>query len=96
MDGVRVNKRDLVRRFQCTKAVLETLIRANALNRSGNINYNENGNLDGIGFDKVTEKFVDSFVLKLLVPDYNTKKSKGEKNLLISLLDHKTEQLENF
>ena len=79
MDGVRVNKRDLVRRFQCTKAVLETLIRANALNRSGNINYNENGNLDGIGFDKVTEKFVDSFVLKLLVPDYNTKKSKGKK-----------------
>ena len=78
MDAVQVAKRDLIRSSQSNKAVLESLIRANALNRSGNINYNENGNLDGIGFEKVSEKFVDSFILKLLVPDYNTKKIKGK------------------
>ena len=79
MDAVQVAKRDLIRSSQSNKAVLESLIRANALNRSGNINYNENGNLDGIGFEKVSEKFVDSFILKVLVPDYNTKKIKGKK-----------------
>ena len=56
---------------------METLIRANALNRTGNVNYNENGLKDGVGFEEVTEKFVDNFLFRILIPDYNIKKGKN-------------------
>ena len=60
---------------------METLIKANALNRNGNIDYNKYGQLDCVGFDKVSEKFVDNFIFRVLVPDYNTKKDKSKKML---------------
>ena len=76
MDSIRVNRSELVGKAQNDTAVLEALIRANALNRTGNLNYNENGKLDGVGFEKVSEKFIDNFVFCNIVPDYNTKKDK--------------------
>ena len=79
MDFLRVNRSELVGKAQNDTAVLEALIRANALNRTGNLNYNENGKLDGVGFEKVSEKFIDNFVFCNIVPDYNTKKIKGNR-----------------
>ena len=76
MDSIRVNRSELVGKAQNDTAVLEALIRANALNRTGDLNYNENGKLDGVGFEKVSEKFIDNFVFCNIVPDYNTKKDK--------------------
>merc|ERR1712215_219580 len=49
------------------------------LTLTGNVDYNENGKIDGVGFEKVSEKFVDNFILKVLVPDYNTMKDKGKR-----------------
>ena len=57
-------------------SLMEALIRANALNRTGEIDYNTDGVKDGVGFEKFTEKFVDNFLFRALVPDYNTKKGK--------------------
>ena len=51
MDSIRVNRSELVGKAQNNTAVLEALIRANALNCTGNLNYNENGKLDGVGFN---------------------------------------------
>ena len=79
MDSIRVNRSELVGKMQINTAVLEALICANALNRTGDLNYNENGKLDGVGFEKVSEKFIDNFVFCNIVPDYNTKKIKGKK-----------------
>ena len=79
MESIRVNRSELVGKSQYNTAVLEALVRANALNRTGNVDYNENGKLDGVGFEKVSEKFVDNFMFCNIVPDYNTKKVKGKK-----------------
>ena len=35
--------------------------------------------MDGIGFIKVSEKFIDNFMFCNIFPDYNTKKVKGKK-----------------
>ena len=79
MESIRVNRSEVVGNSQNNTAVIEALIRANALNCTGDLNYNENGKLDGVGFEKVSEKFVDNFILKVLVPDYNTEKIKGKR-----------------
>ena len=79
MESIRVNRSELVGKTQNNTAILEALICANALNRTGNLNYNENGKLDGVGFEKVSGKFIDNFVFYNIVPDYNTKKIKGKK-----------------
>ena len=60
-----------------TTAVVEALIRGNVLSRTGTTNYNAVGVKDGIGFEKVTEKCVDNFLLRVLVPGYNTKSGKN-------------------
>ena len=93
MDSIRVNRSEVVGKNQNNTAVLEALICANALNCTGDLNYNENGKLDGVGFEKVSEKFIDNFVFCNIVPDYNTKK---ERNLEISISEVKTVRLENF
>ena len=74
MDSVRINRIELVGTSKSKTVVLETLVKANALNRTGNIDYNKYGHLDCVGFEKVSEKFVFNFLFRLLVPDYNTKK----------------------
>ena len=66
MDSIRVNRSELVGKSQNNTAVLESLVGANSLNRTGNVDYNENGKLDDVGFEKVSEKFVDNFILKVL------------------------------
>ena len=92
MDTVRVNRSDLVGKSTSNTLVLETLIKANALNRTGNVNYNENGLKDGVGFVEVTHKFIDNFLFRTLVPNYNTQKGRnifiGTQNKMIrDLLD---------
>jgi hypothetical protein len=42
MDSVHVNRSELVGKSQSRTAVLEALIIANSLNRTGDVNYNEN------------------------------------------------------
>ena len=94
MDAICVTRSDLVGKSTSNTLVMETLIRANALNRTGDVNYNENGLKDSVGFEEVTEKFVDNFLFRVLVPDYNIKKGKnlfiGTQNKMITdLLDAK-------
>ena len=85
MEPTRVSLSELVGKTQSKTAVLESLVCANALNWSGDIDYNKYGKLDDVGFEKVTAKFVDNFVFTILVPDYNTKKIKGKKATNIHL-----------
>ena len=80
MDFIRINRSELVGFTKSKTAVVETLIRSNSLNVTGTTNYNTGGVKDGEGLEKVTEKFVDNFLLRILVPDYNTK---GGKNIFI-------------
>jgi hypothetical protein len=92
MDAIRVTRSDLVGKSTSNTLVMEILIRANTLNRTGDVNYNENGLKDGVGFEEVTDKFVDNFLFRILVPDYNIKKGKnmflGTQNKMIrDLLD---------
>ena len=79
MESTSLYRSELVGKTQSKTAVLESLVRANALNRTGNVDYNQYGKLDGVGFEKVSAKFVDNFIFANLVPDYNTKKIKGKK-----------------
>ena len=96
MDSVRVNRSDLVGKSQSKTAILEALIKANALNRTGNVDYNKYGKLDGIGFEKVSVKFVDNFLFYVLVPDYNTeKKKKIRRNNFIGSQNRKIRELLN-
>ena len=46
MDSVRINRSELVGTSKSKTAVLETLIKANALNQTGNIDYNKYGHFD--------------------------------------------------
>ena len=69
-----------------------TLIRENAFNQTGDVNYNEKGLKDEVGFVEVPDKFVDTFLLRILVPDYNTKKGRNiffwyPEQKIIDLLD---------
>ena len=43
MDAIRVTRSDLVGKSKSNTLVMETLIRANALNQTGDLNYNVNG-----------------------------------------------------
>ena len=62
MDFTRITRSELVGFGKSKTAVLEFLIRTNALNLTGATNYNVNGVKDGVGFVNVTEKFVDNFL----------------------------------
>jgi len=50
---------------------LEVLVQHNALNRTGEINYNKYGKKDRVGFVPVTDMFVDNFLLKVPLADYH-------------------------
>ena len=52
MDAICVTRSDLVGKSKSDTLVMETLIRANALNRTGDVNYNESGIKDGVGFEE--------------------------------------------
>ena len=92
MELKRVNRSEVVGFKKSKTAVVEALIQANALNRTGTANYNTFGHKDGIGFKEATQKFIDNFLLRVLVPDYNIKEGKnifvGSQNRMIrELLD---------
>ena len=70
-------RRELFGNTKSKSAPLEKLARWNSLNRTGKVNYNEGGTKDNIGLQSVTEKFVDNFLLGVLVADYNTKNGKS-------------------
>ena len=40
------------------------------MNKTGLINYNKGGVKDGVGFQPCSDKFVDNFILRVLVADY--------------------------
>ena len=72
-----VNARDTCGRSAANaRNILEKIARLNALNRTGNANYNKYGNKDGIGFIPCSDKFIDNFILQVLVPDYKLDKTK--------------------
>ena len=76
MDNViRINKKTFLGRCSRGVAAIEKIAQQNALNRSGNIDFNKYGKQDGVGFIPVTEMFVDNFILRVLVPDYQVKRS---------------------
>ena len=77
MDSFQVKKSDLVGRSKSKTAAIEAIVQANCLNLTGKVNYNLGGVKDGIGFENVTDKFIDNFLLQVLVPDYNVKDGKN-------------------
>ena len=68
---------DLIGRSKATGAVIESIARANALNLTGDLNYNTYGSKDAHGFQQVTEKFIDNFLLHAVVPEYYVKNGKN-------------------
>ena len=58
------------RRPQKTTRMLENVVKHDALNKTGHINSNRGSVKDGVGFQPCSDKFVDNFVLRVLVADY--------------------------
>ena len=50
--------------------MLENVVKHNALNKKGRINYNKGGVKDDVGFQPCSDKFVDIFILRVLVANY--------------------------
>ena len=65
-----ISKKALCGRSQKTTRMLENVVKHNALNKTGHANYNKGGVKDGVGFQPCSDKFVDNFVLRVLVGDY--------------------------
>ena len=65
-----ISKKELCVRSQKTTRLLENVVKHNALNKTGHINYNKGGVKDGVGFQPCNDKFVDNFVLRVLVANY--------------------------
>ena len=65
-----ISKKELCGRSQKTTRLLENVVKHNALNKTGHINYNRGGVKDGVGFQPCSDKFVDNFVLHVLLADY--------------------------
>ena len=80
MANTVVKQSEVVGNVKSKTMLVEQIARWNSLNRTGKINYNEGGIKDDVGLQSVTEKFVDNFLLRVLVADYNTK---GGKNIYI-------------
>ena len=77
MANKMATRSELLGNTKSKNALVEQIARWNSLNRTGKINYNEGGRKDNIGLRSVTEKFVDNFLLRVLVADYNTEKGKN-------------------
>ena len=84
-------RKELVGSSTKKSAVVETVARVLALNRTGKINYNIDGVKDNIGFVSVTEKFVDNFVLRIIVPEGNT--ANGKSNQFVGSQNRKIREL---
>ena len=65
-----ISSKELCGKSRRNTVALERVVQQNALNRTGGINYNKDGIKDGDGFEPCSEKFVDNFLLRVLVADY--------------------------
>ena len=65
-----ISKKELCGRSQKTTRMLENVVKHNGLNKTGRINYNKGGLTAGVGFQPCSDKFVDNFVLHVLVAHY--------------------------
>ena len=63
-------RRAILGRSNKSTVVLEKIAKENSLNRIGAVNFNKYGKQDGIGFLPSSDKFVESFLLYVYVPDY--------------------------
>ena len=63
-----ISKKELCGRSQKTTRMLENVVKHNALNKTGHINYNKGVVKDGVGFQPCTDKFVDNFIGKVIRP----------------------------
>ena len=91
---VILTRKQLVGSSTKKSAAIEAVARANALNLTGKVNYNVCGKKDGIGFVGVTEKFIDNFLLRIIVPEYNTKN--GKVNQFVGSQNRKIRELLNI
>ena len=64
------SRRAILGRSNKSTVVLEKIAKENSLKRAGAVNFNKYGKQDGIGFLPCSDKFVDSFLLYVYVPDY--------------------------
>ncbi len=90
---VTITRRELVGTSTKKSAVVEVVARVNALNLTGKIDYNTGGTKDNVGFVAVTGKFIDNFLLRIIVPEYNTKD--GKSNLFVGSQNRKIRELLN-
>lgn len=58
------------------KVDLAGIAKGNAMNKTGNLNYNKFGRKDGRGFEECSEMFIDNFLLRTVVPDYLSEKKR--------------------
>ena len=64
-----VHKQRLLGERTCSTAVVEKVVQANALNLTGELDYNKYGIQDGKDLVCCSQIFVDNFLLSLLIPD---------------------------
>ena len=76
MENYYISKKELCGRSTRPSVLLEKVAQRLALNKTAYVDYNAFGNKDGVGFIPCTEKFVDNFILRVLVPDYFVEKKK--------------------
>ena len=79
-----VDRLEIVGQSKAKSAVVQAVAKDNSLNLTGRVDFNKYGAKDNVGFESVTTKFVNSFILSTLVPDYNVKDGKNE-NLEMTL-----------
>ncbi len=74
--NIIISRKELCGKSNKSSTVLERIIQQNALNTTGKIDYNAAGVKDGVGFVPCSDKFVDNFILGVLVADYLTENKK--------------------
>ena len=74
--NIIISKQELCGGSQKTTRMLENVVKYNALNKTGHINYNKGGIKDGVGFQPCSDKFVDNFILRILAADYLIQKNR--------------------
>ena len=73
----QISRSEIVGPTKSTTVFVEAFIRSNTFNRTDAINYNAYATKCGVEFEKVARKFIDNFLLRTLVPNYNTKDGKN-------------------
>ena len=88
---VTITRKQLVGSSTKKSAVVEAVARSNTRNLTGRINYNSGGMKDNIGFVGVSEMFIDNFLLRILVPEYNI--TNGKMNPFVGSQNTKIREL---